>query len=61
MLVAESEIPNIDWSNPDVMRLFGWCKERIDGLERDKQQLNAAIEQVEREKEQVIGVNHNWI
>ena len=53
----ESEISNIDWSNPDVMRLFRWFKQRIDGLERDKQQRDAKIEQLEKEKIEMIGAN----
>ena len=46
-MIAKSELPNIDWNNPDVIKLFEYVTGRFERVERDNEQLNEVNHQIE--------------
>ena len=48
VMTAESEIPNIDWSHPDVQRLFKHVKKRVDDIEDDNRRLREENKQFKK-------------
>ncbi len=46
-MIAKSELPNIDWNNPDVVKLFEYVTGRFERVERDNKQLNKVNHQLE--------------
>ncbi len=43
----------MDWSNPDVIRLFEHMKSRVDKVEQENQQIKSRMEEVEQENQQL--------
>ncbi len=46
-MIAKSELPNIDWNNPDVVKLFEYVTGRFERIERDNEHLNKVNHQLE--------------
>ena len=46
------DVSDIDWSNPEVTKLFGALKKKIDNLETESRQSQDTIQQLLDEKQQ---------
>ena len=52
-MIAKSELPNIDWDNPDVVKLFEYVTGRFERIERDNKQLSESNKQLNKVNHQL--------
>ncbi len=53
VLIGDPSITDVDWNNPDVIRLFEHMKSRMEAVERENLHMKSRMEAVERENEQL--------
>ncbi len=49
VLIGDPSITDVDWNNPDVIRLFEHMKSRMEAVERENLHMKSRMEAVERE------------
>ncbi len=46
VLIGDSDITDVDWSIPDVIRLFEHMKSKMETVEKEKEQMQKEIERL---------------
>ena len=49
VLIGDLDITDVDWNNPDVIRLFGHMKSRIEKVEKDNEHLQKDNAQMQKD------------
>ena len=52
-LIGNLDITDVDWNNPDVIRLFEHVKSRIEKVEKDNEQMQKDYQNLQKENEQM--------